>query len=651
VLAVLALTAPHWSRAEQRWQFRPYLYAGEQYSDNIELAPSGGLARQAAGVARESSFVTTLIPGLSLQHNGPWRLSLDYRLQANFYEGGVSTSRFTNQLLFNTAGELIDKSVFLNVTANIGQFNNLQRLSSGRGRVFAVDNVSRTGNVNTFKTVRVNPYWQPHLGGYVEGTVGVVYTFTSTDGADQTDVNGIGEYVDLFNGTETGAWGWRLNFLNQALLQGAGNSATGDVTYRNYSGQIDYALFDHIRPFVQGGVFENDFAGAGNLNGANNGGYWNAGLIWTPSRKTSLQAGVGPDNYFVTFNWSPSRKTDVFLTFRDSDVGGAYGGTAGFGGLGAGGLGGGAGLGSQGGLGGGYGPAGGSQALRRAGSRHHGQGDFGGACSLGSSAASGPSAGIGGADAGLLGNQMGGLGGAGLGGGVSGLGGGASALGSGMGGAGLGTNGFGGGVGALGVGVGGTGNALNQTAGFNAGTTWNGGICHRTRRTVTQVFYTEYTTTLAQIFQDTQQAFIGIGQPTNLGSLNQVIARRRGQANVSLIYPKTSFSLTGYQERSSFGASGSQDTLGVAASWNWRFAHRTSAQLLFAWQSADANPATGIGQRKSSTDFTVVSLGVYHTISKHLSGGLIYRYTDQSSDFAGGSFNENRVMASLALRY
>ncbi|MGZ8242012.1 hypothetical protein [Methylomagnum sp.] len=663
-------------------RIQPIFFANEQYSDNIYLAPDKATANTPNSRTRQSSLVTMLSPGIYATRTGPWSFSLYYQLQGIFYTGKASSVNFNNQLGFSSHGEILDNSLFLSANSNIGQYNNAGAF--GRG-VYAVDNISRTGTTNTYQVFRVNPYWTPHLGGYVDGVVGLSYAYTTT-GSNSSDggigaSNNVSEYINLYNGKEFTQIGWRLNFFQQDMFSDGGNvgvAGSGDVTYRNYSGQISYRLWEHVRPFVQAGVYENSFANVGTVNGANNGSYWNVGVIWTPSQKTYLQVGAGGNNYFANLRWSPSKRTELLFSFRDSDVGGAYGGYGSYGGVGGygggfsgaggglsgvggvGGVGGyGGGVGGLGGYGGGLGGMGGygdtvgnnsagsdaqsgsgSQGSARSGACSGGTGNFGGgAGALG--ATGGYNTGMGGYGGGL-GGGIGGYG-SGFGSGIGGYGGvgGTSGFGSGL-------TGLGGGSGGYGVGVGGLGGGLNTYGGFNSGTTWNGGVCHRTRRTQWQAIYTEYTTTTSQIFQDTQQAYIPISQPTNATNINEIITRKRAQASVSLLYPKTNITLSGYQERANYQSNGNQDVLGVTAFWNWRFAKQTSSQLMVAWQSLNAKPTSS---PQYSSDFSMISLGVYHTISKYVSGGLTYRYTEQSSDLLAASYSENRVMANLFLRY
>lgn len=163
----------------------------------------------------------------------------------------------------------------------------------------------------------------------------------------------------------------------------------------------------------------------------------------------------------------------------------------------------------------------------------------------------------------------------------------------------------------------------------------------------------EYTTTQGQVFlnaqqsQDPNQSFIGVDEPTS-SDINEVITRKRGQASVSLQYPRSTVTLTGYQEDRNYQYSGSQDVLGLTAFWNWRFAKRTTSQLMVLWQSMDNKP---ISESPYNTDLSLISLGVHHAFTRYVSGGLTYRYTDQGSNLPTAEYTENRVMANMYFRF
>jgi hypothetical protein len=603
-IAVLPFLFPLAPAFAVDWLVTPNLTARGIYSDNINLSGSGQQSSSSVGQNGDDAFVTELSPGVSVRRRGRNLFNLDYRMQNLFYAGTDADPRINNQLQMNSTTELWDNSVFIDSTSTIGQYNNT---TTGR---FAFDNVSQTGNTSEYRTFRINPYWKSHLGGYAEGIFGVTY---SNIGGGNFDSNIFEQRVDLRSGNWFDALTWRANLYNQENTRDngvEGASTTGDVKYRNYNGELRYRLSKEFSPFIQAGRFENDFLGQTDVSGARNGGYWTAGLAWTPSAKLAVQGGWGNNNHFISLAWEPSKRTTFQIIYRDSDIGGVYGGS-GIGGLGYGGTGfGGAGIGGAG---------------------------FGGTDFVGGTGGGG--IGFGGADFGGAGFGGTGFGGAGFGG--AGFGG------TGFGGAGFGGAGFGG-TGFGGAGFGGTG-----LGGFNAGTTWNALLSHKTRRTSWIATYTVNTTTIQQVLLDqpvfnplTSQPFLlPIDQPI---LTNEVITRKRGQASVSGRTAKSTVTLTGYQEDRNYQFSGDQDVLGFTASWSWQFAARTQSLLYFVWQAID-NQSGALGN--SDNKFMTVSLALNRRIWADLTGSLELRHMQQDSNRSENEFDENRVTASLFMRF
>ena len=592
-IAVISFLFPLAPAFAVDWRVLPSLTAREMYSDNINLGVNGQQFSGSVGRKGDDAFVTELSPGISIRRQGRNLFNLDYRMQNLFYAGTDADPRINNQLQMNSNTEILDNSIFVDSTSTISQYNNT---TTGR---FAFDNVSLTGNTSDYRTFRISPYWTPHLGGYAEGMVRVTY---SNIGGGSFDSNIFEQRIDLRSGNWFDTVTWRANFYNQENTRDNGVSGIGgtdDVKYRNYNGEVRYRLSKEISPFIQAGRFENDFLGQTTTEGARNGSYWTAGMAWTPSPKLAVQGGVGSNNHFISLAWEPSKRTTLQIIYRNSDIGGAYGGT-GFGGLGYGGA-------NLSGLS--YGGAG------------FGGAGFGGA-------------GFGGADFG--GTDFGG----------------ASFGGTGFGGAGIGGAGIGG-VGIGGVGYGGSGFGGTGLGGFNAGTTWNALLSHRTRRTSWVATYTMNTTTIQQVLLDqpvfnplTSQPFLlPIDQPI---LTNEVITRKRGQASVSGRTAKSTVTLTGYQEDRNYQLSGNQDVLGFTASWSWQFAARTQSFFYFVWQAIDNQSAT-LGN--SDNKFMTVSLALNRRIWADLIGSLELRHMQQDSNRSENEYDENRVTASLLMRF
>ncbi|MGX2039739.1 TIGR03016 family PEP-CTERM system-associated outer membrane protein [Methylocaldum sp. MU1018] len=610
----------HFSQADAvDWRVEPFLTAREIYSDNINLGGQrvGGSERRA-----DDAFVTEISPGISIRREGRSQFRLNYRMQNLFYAGTDANPRINNQMQMNSNTELWDDAIFLNSTSTMGQYN-----GSTAGR-FALDNISRTGNTSDYRTFRMSPYWLPHFGGYAEGIVRVTY---GNIGGANIDSNILEERVDLRSGNWFDTVAWRANFYNYENQRDNGNGTSlgnGDINYQNYNGEVRYRLTQEISAFIQGGNFSNDFSGQSRVSRARNGSYWTAGMAWSPSSKFTIQGGAGLNNYFGALSWEPTKRTAIRVIYRNSDVGGVYGGGFGGGGFGGGGFGGG-GFGGGGFGGGGFGGGG------------FGGGGFGGG-------------GFGGGGFGGGGFGGGGFGGGGFGGGGFG--------GGGFGGGGFGGGGFGGG-GFGGGGFGGGG--FGPLGGFNAGSTWNALLTHWTRRTMWYASYGVITTTIQQVLLDqdvlvsTDSSGTPISDPTADQSFllpidqpvltDEVITRERGQVGVSGHSAKGMLALTAYQENRSYQFSGDQDVLGFTASLGWRFAARTYSMLRFLRQSTD-NQGTGL-VGDSENQLTMMAVSLNRNIWTDLIGSVEFRHLQQTSDRSENEYKENRVTASLNMRF
>jgi hypothetical protein len=637
------------SASGQDWRIIPFVSLQESYSDNIALAPSG---------AEDDAFVTALGPGVSVNHLGPrWRFNLTYQMQNLFYAGTSVDPQINNQLQMNSNTEILEKSVFLDSRSSIGQAN-----VNSAGRL-AVDNVSRTGNTTEYRTFTLSPYWRPHLGGYVEGEVRATYSTVGNSGTDISNSNIFQEQAYFQNGSRFDFLGWRANFNNQDILYSQENNQQGtsnDVHYQNYNGELSYRLANDYGIFVQAGNFNNDFQGSAPSRGFNNGAYVTPGVAWIPSQKFSLAGGYGLNNWFASVRWCPSQRTLFYLSYRDSEVGGAssyqssasqYSGSGTCGGI--------SGVGqsissgtSIGGLG--------SGAFGGAGIGGFGMGGLGGAGTGGFGVG-----GLGGAGIGGLG--LGGLGGAGIGGlglgGFSGVGVGGFGQGA-YGGTGLGAGGFGQSYAAQGYGQAGYASPFGQLGGWNSGPTWNGLFQHRTRRTIWNASYTVSLYTIQQTLLS-QQVFNAIPsapsgtlgvpvpnpRPIDLQSFtNEVISSKRGQVSVSGFTAKSALTLAAYQEnrRGQTDSVNDQDVWGLAAIWNWQFTRRTISTLQANWQQIE-NLSQVDGSTKNELSY--ISLGLSRLISPDVFGYLEFRHLRQDSDIATTKYDENRVTASVNVRF
>lgn len=198
--------------------------------------------------------------------------------------------------------------------------------------------------------------------------------------------------------------------------------------------------------------------------------------------------------------------------------------------------------------------------------------------------------------------------------------------------------------------------------GTNTGDTWSLDLQHRTRRTVWSARYFEDTTTVQQILLQ-QQIFVLVDQFGNpipnpvtdqpiliaidIPTLSDdVLERKRGELSVSGRTAHSTVSLTLYNSKRKFQASGDEDDVfGWTTSWNWRFGKKTSSNLRFRWQKTDNNDDQG------DDKFSEVAFRIDRNLSRYFTANFEYRFQQQDSDRSENEFKENRVSASVTYRF
>ncbi|MCX8049634.1 MAG: TIGR03016 family PEP-CTERM system-associated outer membrane protein, partial [Methylohalobius sp.] len=107
---------------------------------------------------------------------------------------------------------------------------------------------------------------------------------------------------------------WSGGVQNQRQVRADGQ----DVEFRSGIGQINYRLTRAFSTFVQGGFVDNQFQSTRDTN--RDGLFWTAGVIWSPSRFLTLEAGGGR-NSFATVTLQPTRRTLLQGTYQRNNVG------------------------------------------------------------------------------------------------------------------------------------------------------------------------------------------------------------------------------------------------------------------------------------------------------------------------------------------
>lgn len=289
-------------RARAEWKFTPTVDLRETYTDNVALSREE-LAK--------SRFVTEVTPGFALLNQGP-RLKLSANYQLHYYafdDNDVEGVRHAqSQLRAAARATIVDDLLYLDTDGAIGQ----QAVSAFGPQ--ANGNGYATANRANVKTWRVSPYLLHRFGN--SATAAVRYSHDSVDagrigfGDSTSDVL----TMSLNSGPTFRRIGWGLQYSQQRL----DDSIAPESSVKMVSANARYRVGEDVNLTASAGYDEYDYAANGD---APRGRFWQGGIEWTPSSRTSLVAGAGKRYYGNTYNLQAlhrSRRSVWSINYSDS---------------------------------------------------------------------------------------------------------------------------------------------------------------------------------------------------------------------------------------------------------------------------------------------------------------------------------------------
>lgn len=312
-LLLLACLIPHAALAGD-WEFKPTLSLQERFSDNIALSSTD----------KESSFLTEVTPGFKLSSKGgKGSFSVDYGLQGLLYSHDRDANSLNNQLNASLKSELFDDSFQVDGTARIAQ----QSASLVNGAV-------GSGNYNTDKnrtetrSASLTPSWRGKIGSTAKWDATWQLTFADSDGAI-SGTSGSNLNLGLSSGNAFNRIPWSVAYR----IQNTDGSASSSSRSNSLSGTVGYIVSPKTRFNLTVGKDDNN----GNTSSFDEvgGTFWNLGVNWNPTPRTSLAATAGHrhggSSYGLNFshrtrksNWGLRYSESVDDTFNQINSTGAF---------------------------------------------------------------------------------------------------------------------------------------------------------------------------------------------------------------------------------------------------------------------------------------------------------------------------------------
>ncbi|OYW39370.1 MAG: hypothetical protein B7Z35_04465 [Hydrogenophilales bacterium 12-61-10] len=282
---VALLARPAWALD---WRFGPSLGGTATYTDNANQS----------NASPEDAMIFTVRPGFSLRSEGSRRVqaNLNYGLSGVARYGEDQSTDINHNLGALGKAELIEDFLFVDGTARVSQ----ELISLTGSPADANTNDSNRATVGTYS---ISPNIQKRLGTFANAqarytTSGAIF---ENDAASNSNVNAF--TAGLTNGSRFNNLSWGVNYS----LRKANNSTTADTTFERVSASAGYALTRKFRVFGTVGQDWNDYLSTSGTDGSS----WSAGLGWSPSRRTSVEASFGERYFGNTYSLSASHRTRV----------------------------------------------------------------------------------------------------------------------------------------------------------------------------------------------------------------------------------------------------------------------------------------------------------------------------------------------------
>ncbi len=273
--AAVVLAVPGSAQAVD-WTFTPRVTVSAEVTDNARLAPRG---------QEEADLIGTVAPGFTLRGEGARSdTRIDYRMNSRFYADDTRQDRTTHTLRGRTNWELVDDTFFVDAGAS-----RTEQAASILGPVGIGGSTPRE-NLQETTTYSVSPMLRTRYGSFATQEIRYTYGENLYHRSNRQDSDfHRGEYV-LDSGAAFNRPFWQLaGFYEKERFEDGLEGEFGQV-----SGTLGYRFGRSLRLFGVVGEEFNDYA---TTREDDDGGFWQVGAGWAPTRVTNIEARYG-ERYF-----------------------------------------------------------------------------------------------------------------------------------------------------------------------------------------------------------------------------------------------------------------------------------------------------------------------------------------------------------------
>jgi len=265
----------------------------ERYSDNYNLTETN----------KKNKFVTVVSPEISLVGSGSGRIDYEVLASLNHYESSDGQNGTTPSLNGSANTELVDQILFFDASSSIAE-NRVDPFSSTGG-----DNYSRSnsGNTTTTYNYMLSPYLVGRINNFADMELRYTYDEQWDSDSDANDSSRQAVLFQLNSGQDFGAFDWGLVGSYSKTDE---DEDEDEDKFSSADFNFGYRVNRKLRLRGSIGREWNDFESLQSED--TDGERWDAGLVWTPNKRTTVDIGYG-ERFFgdvptvdITHRWKKS---------------------------------------------------------------------------------------------------------------------------------------------------------------------------------------------------------------------------------------------------------------------------------------------------------------------------------------------------------
>lgn len=278
-----------------KWSVTPSLTLSETYTNNVNIGGTGN---------EQSEFITQINPAITVSGKGR-RLQLDfsYNMQNLLYAKNDDRNATFHQLRAHALATLVEDALFVDMSSSVSQ-----QAISLRERS-PTDNLTISGNRTDAVKFHVSPYLRHAFGDVAASELRYGYDKTYYD-ATGFDSEANSYSAKITSGATFKTFPWGLGYSRNEI-RASGPSASGAI-FEVYTADLRYVASRKLI-FTAAGGYENNEYETAPLRQKPSGSFWNTGLIWNPTSRTSVQGSYGKrffgNNYAFSANHVTRRST------------------------------------------------------------------------------------------------------------------------------------------------------------------------------------------------------------------------------------------------------------------------------------------------------------------------------------------------------